>query len=58
MGPVLAGTLRLVLVTVGGFMLVAQGAPVQDMFALIGLAMLAYGVATGLGVYLVSWKEA
>jgi putative MATE family efflux protein len=57
MGPVLAGTLRLVMVTVGGYMLVAQGAPVQDMFALIGLAMLVYGVGTGLSVYGVSWKE-
>ncbi len=57
MGPVLAGTLRLVMVTAGGLMLVTQGAPVEDMFALIGLAMLAYGIATGLGVYLVSWKE-
>jgi len=57
LGPVLAGTLRLALVTVGGLMLVAQGAPVQDMFALIGLAMVVYGVGTGLAVYWVSWKD-
>jgi putative MATE family efflux protein len=57
LGPVLAGTLRLALVTVGGLMLVAQGAPVQDMFALIGLAMVVYGVGTGLAVYWVSWQD-
>jgi len=36
--------------------LVSQGAPVSDMFALIGLAMLVYGAFTGLAVYLVRWE--
>jgi len=56
LGPVLAGTARLALVALGGLALVSQGAPVSDMFALIGLAMLVYGVFTGLAVYLVRWE--
>jgi len=56
LGPVLAGTTRLALVALGGLALVSQGAPVSDMFALIGLAMLVYGVFTGLAVYLVRWE--
>jgi putative MATE family efflux protein len=56
LGPVLAGTARLALVALGGLALVSQGAPVGDMFALIGLAMLVYGALTGLAVYLVRWK--
>jgi hypothetical protein len=34
-----------------------QGAPVNNMFALIGVAMLLYGVLTGVSVYCVSWKD-
>ena len=56
LGPVLAGTVRLALVALGGLALVSQGAPVDDMFALIGLAMLVYGALTGLAVYLVRWE--
>lgn len=55
LGPVLAGTFRLLLVLLGGWFLVAQGAPAFHMFALIGAAMLAYGVLSGLAVYRVRW---
>lgn len=55
LGPVLAGTLRLVLVAVGGWYLVDAGAPVWQMFALIGMAMVAYGIMTGFAVYRVRW---
>lgn len=56
-GPVLAGTLRLLLVAVGGWLLVHHGAPVGSMFALISAAMLVYGVATALAVYCVRWGD-
>ncbi|MEK9804056.1 MAG: MATE family efflux transporter, partial [Curvibacter sp.] len=55
LGPVLAGTLRLLLVAVGGWLLVQGGAPVWSMFALIGAAMLLYGLVTALAVYHVRW---
>jgi hypothetical protein len=55
LGPVLAGTLRLLLVAIGGWMLAMSNAPAWCMFALVGAAMLAHGVATGLAVYGVSW---
>ncbi len=57
LGPVLAGTARLALVALGGMALMVQGAPVNNMFALIGVAMLLYGVLTGVSVYCVSWKD-
>lgn len=54
-GPVLAGTLRLVMVAVGGALLVAFAAPVWTIFALIALAMAAYGIAGALAVWLTPW---
>jgi hypothetical protein len=57
LGPVLAGTLRLLLVAVGGWLLVQGGAPVWSMFALISAAMLLYGLVTALTVYYVRWGD-
>lgn len=54
-GPVLAGTLRLVVVAVGGWMLANAHAPPWTIFALVGLAMAAYGVATAVAVWLADW---
>ncbi len=54
-GPVLAGTLRLALVAVGGLYLLRQGADASDMFVLISLAMLVYGVLTGIFMYCGRW---
>jgi putative MATE family efflux protein len=56
-GPVLAGTLRLLLVAVGGWLLVHSGAPVSAMFALISAAMLVYGVVTALFMYYGRWGD-
>ncbi len=53
--PVLAGTLRLVLIIVGGWALTAAHAPLWALFALVGFSLAAYGVATGLGVYFTPW---
>lgn len=44
-GPVLAGTLRLVVVAVGGWWLAQAQAPAWTIFALAGAGMAAYGLA-------------
>lgn len=54
-GPVLAGTLRLVLVAVGGAALAWLQAPAWTIFALIALAMAAYGLATALAIHRTPW---
>lgn len=56
-GPVLAGTLRLLLVAAGGWLLVQYGAPAWAMFALISAAMLLYGVVTGLFMHYGRWGD-
>ena len=55
-GPVLATTLRLAVVAVGGWWLTQSAAPAQAMFALVGAAMIAYGLATAAAIYFVSWQ--
>ena len=55
-GPVLAGTLRLVVVAIGGWWLTTWASPVWMIFALVGLAMAAYGLGTVAAVYWVSWE--
>jgi Na+-driven multidrug efflux pump len=56
-GPVLAGTLRLVMVAVGGWWLSTQAnAQVNDLFWLIGLAMLAYGLFAAISVKRTPWR--
>ena len=54
-GPVLAGTLRLVVVAVGGAALAWAQTPPWTLFALVALAMAAYGVATVVAVRVTSW---
>ena len=56
-GPVMAGTVRLVLVAVGGAALAWAQTPPWTIFALSGLAMAAYGLSTVLAVRLTSWGE-
>ncbi len=55
-GPVLAGTLRLLLVAAGGWALAAAASPPWAVFALIALAMAAYGLATALFVRFTAWE--
>lgn len=52
LGPVLAGTLRLLIVLVGGWLLADSP---SGLFAIIGLGMAAYGISTALAVYLTRW---
>jgi putative MATE family efflux protein len=54
-GPVLAGTIRLVLVALGGWWLAASGAPAWTLFALVGAAMVVFGLSTALSIYLSRW---
>ncbi len=55
LGPVLAGTLRLVMVAAGGAMLTWMNTPPWTIFALVAAAMAAYGLATMASVRLTAW---
>lgn len=56
-GPVLAGTIRLLMVCVGGWWLVSIDAPAWTLFALVGAAMVVFGLATALSVRLARWGK-
>ena len=55
LGPVLSGTVRLVLVSLGGWWLATSGAPAWTLFALVGAAMVVFGLTTALSVRLTRW---
>lgn len=55
LGPVLAGTLRLLFVAVGGFLLAWLQAPAWTIFALVGVGMAVYGLSTLLIVRSTDW---
>jgi Na+-driven multidrug efflux pump len=55
LGPVLASSLRLLVVAAGGCWLVAIGAPLWAMFALVTASMTVYGLATAAAVYTTRW---
>src|SRR4051812_27687663 len=56
-GPVLAGTIRLVLVALGGWVLSSTGAPAWTLFALVGAAMAVFGLSTALSIRLTRWEK-
>jgi len=56
-GPVLAGTARLLLVGLGGWWLASTGAPAWTLFALVGGAMVVFGLSTALSIYLSRWSK-
>lgn len=56
-GPVLASTGRLVIVALGGWWLVAGNAPAWTLFALVGVAMLVFGLSTAASVWLTRWGK-
>jgi Na+-driven multidrug efflux pump len=58
LGPVLAGTVRLVGIALGGYWLSSAGAPAWTLFALVAVTMLAYGVAMAIGLLLTRWQRA
>jgi putative MATE family efflux protein len=53
--PVLAGSIRLFVIVVGGWWLALSQIPAWSVFALAGVALAAYGIATVLAVYWVPW---
>ena len=56
-GPVLAGTARLLIVAIGGWYLASSGAPAWTLFALVGGAMVVFGVSSVLFVRFTRWGE-
>ncbi|WOH67174.1 MATE family efflux transporter [Bradyrhizobium sp. BWA-3-5] len=56
-GPVMAGTARLLIVGGGGWLLAATGAPAWALFALVGGAMVVYGLGTALSIRLADWGK-
>ena len=56
-GPVLAGTARLLLVAVGGWWLMSTGAPASALFALVGAAMVVFGLGVAASVWLTRWGK-
>lgn len=54
-GPVLAGTLRLFLIAIGGWILAASQTPPWTVFALVALGMAAYGLAAAAAVRYTIW---
>jgi putative MATE family efflux protein len=56
-GPVMAGTARLLLVGGGGALLAWSGAPAWTLFALVGAAMVVYGLGTALAIRLTPWGK-
>ena len=54
-GPVLAQSVRLIIVSVGGFALVKAQAPAWTMFAVVGVSLAAYGAAVAAAVALTPW---
>lgn len=57
-GPVIAGTVRLLMVLGGGWWLASSGAGLWTLFALVGASMTAYGVLTVLAIRATAWGEA
>ena len=56
LGPVLAGTVRLILVAGVGAWLATTGAGSREYFSLVAVAMIAYGVASAASVKLTRWR--
>ncbi|GAC1495928.1 MAG: MATE family efflux transporter [Bradyrhizobium sp.] len=56
-GPVLASTLRLTIVALGGWWLATSDAPAWALFALVGVAMTVFGLSTAAAVGLTRWGK-
>jgi putative MATE family efflux protein len=55
--PVMAGSLRLAVIALGGWWLVSMQAPAWAVFALIASGLAVFGIATALSIYLVPWGK-
>lgn len=58
LGPVLAQSVRLLVVAVGGWWLVNHGGRAEDFFVLVGVSLTSYGLATAFAVWQVNWEPA
>jgi putative MATE family efflux protein len=56
-GPVLAGTVRLAMVALGGWWLASSDAPAWTLFALVGGAMVVFGLISVLSVRFARWGK-
>src|SRR4030088_11625 len=56
-GPVLASTVRLLMVGIGGYWLVSIDAPAWTLFALVGAAMIVFGLSTAASLRLTRWGK-
>jgi len=56
-GPVMAGTIRLLMVGLGGWWLASSGAPAWALFALVGAAMVVFGLSTVLFIRVTRWGK-
>jgi Na+-driven multidrug efflux pump len=57
LAPVLSGTLRLLVVAIGGALLAYQNAPAWMIFSLVGLGMAVYGISTMVFIHYTPWGE-
>ena len=57
LGPVLAQTVRLVLIVALGPWLVGSGAPMSALFVLIAVGLVAYGLAVAFAMHRTSWGQ-
>lgn len=57
LGPVLGGTVRLLVVIVGGVLLLSHNGDFSSFAVLVTAAMVAYGVSTALFVWMTRWGE-
>ena len=55
LGPVMAGTVRLVVVIAGGLWLASWNAPQWMMFVVVALSMAAYGLSTAGAIWVTPW---
>jgi Na+-driven multidrug efflux pump len=56
-GPVLAGTMRLLIVAIGGWWLASIHAPAWTLFALVGAAMSVFGLTTAASIRFTRWEK-
>src|SRR3954452_15780908 len=56
-GPVLAGTMRLLIVAIGGWWLASIHSPAWTLFALVGGAMIVFGLSTAASVRFTRWDK-
>jgi Na+-driven multidrug efflux pump len=56
-GPVLASTVRLLMVAIGGWWLALSDAPAWTLYALVGAAMVVFGVSTAASIRLTRWGK-